>query len=83
MCYLCRQPVHNGYNHFYGQGGSPKPGRMCPLFTNNSEIHDSDVARGAKEAIPLQGKRIISFFKQNFYWNFSNFYSDINGFSYN
>ena len=50
MCYLCRQPVHNGYNHFYGQGGSPKPGRMCPLFTNNSEIHDSDVARGAKEA---------------------------------
>ena len=50
MCYLCRKPVHNGYNHFYGQGGSPKAGRNCPLFTNNNEIHESDVARGAQEA---------------------------------
>ena len=50
MCYLCRKPVHNGYNHFYGQGGSPKAGRNCPLFTNNSQIHESDVARGAKQA---------------------------------
>ena len=40
----------NGYNHFYGQGGSPKPGKNCPLFTNNSQVHESDVAKGAKEA---------------------------------
>ena len=50
QCYLCRKPVHNGYNHFYGQGGSPKAGRNCPLFTNNSEVHDNDVAKGAREA---------------------------------
>ena len=50
MCYLCRKPVHNGYNHFYGQGGVPNAGRNCPLFTNNTQVHENDVARGAREA---------------------------------
>ena len=49
MCYLCRQPVKD-YKHFYGQGGMPQPGQNCPLWSDNSQIHESDVARGAIEA---------------------------------
>ena len=49
MCYLCRQPVRD-YKHFFGQGGQPQPGQMCPLFSDNNTIHERDVARGALEA---------------------------------
>ena len=49
MCYLCKQPVRD-YKHFYGQGGVPQAGQMCPLFSDNNSIHERDVARGALEA---------------------------------
>ncbi len=49
MCYLCRQPVRD-YKHFFGQGGVPQPGQMCPLFSDNNTVHERDVARGALEA---------------------------------
>ena len=49
MCYLCRQPVRD-YKHFYGQGGVPQPGQLCPLFSDNNTVHERDVARGALEA---------------------------------
>ena len=28
----------------------PQPGQVCPLWSDNSQIHESDVARGAIEA---------------------------------
>lgn len=31
-------------------GGVPQPGQQCPLWSDNSQIHESDVARGAIEA---------------------------------
>jgi hypothetical protein len=49
MCYICRQPVRD-YKHFYGQGGIPQTGQLCPLWSDNNTIHESDVARGALEA---------------------------------
>ena len=47
-CYICRQPVKD-YSHFYGQGAQPLAGK-CPLFSDNNRLHESDVAKGAKEA---------------------------------
>jgi len=50
MCYLCRKPV-TGYDHFVGQGGtSEPPHRVCPLWSNNDDIHLKEVARVALEA---------------------------------
>ena len=49
MCYLCHQPVKD-YGHFYGHGGEPGPGKTCPLWSNNEDVHERDVARGANEA---------------------------------
>ena len=49
MCYLCRQPVQS-YKHFYGQGGVPTKDQKCPLFSNNNEVHQREVARTALEA---------------------------------
>ena len=49
MCYICRQPVRD-YSHFYGQGAQPTANQRCPLFSDNNRLHDSDVAKGAKEA---------------------------------
>ena len=46
MCYLCRKPV-KGYNHFVGQGEVPNPPhRVCPLWSNNAELHTNEVSRG-------------------------------------
>ncbi len=49
MCYLCRKPVRD-YNHFYGQGGVPTAQQTCPLWSDNNQIHERDVARGALKA---------------------------------
>ena len=49
MCYLCRQPVKN-YGHFYGQGAAPTAEKKCPLFSNNNEVHEREVAQTALEA---------------------------------
>ena len=50
MCYLCRKPV-KGYEHFVGQGGEPEPPhRVCPLWSNNDDLHKKEVAKVALEA---------------------------------
>merc|ERR1719511_555072 len=49
MCYLCREPVKS-YKHFYGQGGVPTKEQKCPLFSNNKEVHQREVAQTAIEA---------------------------------
>ena len=57
MCYLCRKPVQ-GYNHFVGQGDDPHPPhRVCPLWSNNAQLHTEEVSRGgamAKEEMERQ-----------------------------
>ena len=40
MCYVCRQPITNGYSHFYDEDEEKEPGKQCPLYqpglyTNN------------------------------------------------
>ena len=32
MCYVCRQPITNGYSHFYDEGEEKGPGKKCPLY---------------------------------------------------
>ena len=57
MCYLCKLPVTN-YDHFYGQGGEPGPGKQCPLFQDDQELHRKEVsaaAQKAKEELSLAG----------------------------
>ena len=50
MCYLCRKPITN-YDHFVGEGGTPNPPhQVCPLWSNNEELHASEVATVAIEA---------------------------------
>ena len=50
MCYLCRKPV-TSYDHFVGEGGTPNPPhQVCPLWSNNEELHASEVANVAMEA---------------------------------
>ena len=50
MCYLCREPVM-GYDHFVGQGAVPNPPhQVCPLWSNNDELHLAEVARGGLSA---------------------------------
>ncbi len=45
MCYICRKRVED-YSHFYGQGTNPVPGK-CPLWSNNKQLHEQEVAKGA------------------------------------
>jgi len=49
MCYLCRKLVPDNYKHFYGQGAEPRPG-LCPLFSDNKNLHKAEVARAAEAA---------------------------------
>ena len=49
MCYLCRQPIEKGYTHFYGQGASPVKGK-CPLWSDNVNLHKSEVLKAAEVA---------------------------------
>jgi len=49
MCYLCRKEVPDNYKHFYGQGGSPKPG-LCPLYSDNKNLHKAEVLSAAEKA---------------------------------
>ena len=38
------------YTHFYGQGGEPDETRVCPLWSQNDELHRDEVLRGGQEA---------------------------------
>lgn len=47
-CYLCRQLVKD-YTHFNGQGGDKF--HLCPLFSNNEDLHVGAVRRVGQLAI--------------------------------
>jgi len=49
MCYLCRQPVGDDYQHFYAQGASPLKGK-CPLWSDNTNLHRAEIVKAAEEA---------------------------------
>lgn len=49
MCYICRNKVQD-YNHFYGQGSTPLPGR-CPLYTDVKSLHAVEVSKAAEKAM--------------------------------
>ncbi|XP_050294818.1 uncharacterized protein LOC126734994 [Anthonomus grandis grandis] len=48
MCYICRQPVLNGYKHFNGQGGDRYD--LCPLYTDNFTVNEKNVLQAAEMA---------------------------------
>ena len=60
MCYLCRKPVEDNYKHFYGQGVSPVPG-LCPLFSNNNQLHKKEVQEAADRVKSTQGGKRLKF----------------------
>ncbi|XP_023346206.1 uncharacterized protein LOC111715163 isoform X4 [Eurytemora carolleeae] len=49
MCYLCKEPVQ-GYEHFYGQGGTPGKEKKCPLWSDSKSLHEKEIALAAQEA---------------------------------
>merc|ERR1712098_961401 len=57
MCYLCRKPVSNDYQHFYGQGGEAKPG-LCPLWSNVNQLHVKEMTEAAKKAKEAVGGKL-------------------------
>ena len=57
MCYLCRKPVSNDYQHFYGQGGEAKPG-LCPLWSNVNQLHVKEMTEAAKKAKEAVGHEL-------------------------
>ena len=48
-CYVCGAQVMDGYNHFYGQGGTQTEDRTCPLYSNTREMHREAIAEAERE----------------------------------
>jgi hypothetical protein len=57
MCYLCKQAITNGYQHFYGHGASPS--NKCPLFSDNDKLHKAEVAKAADETKKELGENTL------------------------
>ena len=53
MCYLCKLPLTganaNSYDHFYGQGVTPVPGK-CSLHQDTKALHKKEVTAAAVKA---------------------------------
>ena len=41
------------YAHFWAQGMGPSKDRTCPLWSGNTKVHDTEVAKAAEEGRQL------------------------------
>ena len=41
------------YAHFWAQGQGPSKDRTCPLWSENTKVHDTEVAKAAQEGREL------------------------------
>jgi len=58
ICYICRIPIKD-YNHFHQGPPGTNPRKLCPLYSNNDELHvDIVMAEGAKAKEELAQKGV-------------------------
>jgi len=58
MCYVCRQPITNGYSHFYDEGEEEKPGKQCPLYQPD-DVDDDDLEDLSEDSLEEEEEECI------------------------
>jgi len=58
ICYLCKKKIENNYKHFYGHGATPGKNK-CPLWSDNDNLHKSEVAKAAEAAKAEVGEAML------------------------